>query len=94
MLILHDMLLVSDTDTVTVLILDNLVFILLYDPGQLVWEAVGRHWYAGHLACKVFKVCTGMASLMTISMLLGDPQRSHNLSHYFTLLYSSSLGQG
>ena len=58
MLILHDMLLVSDTDTVTVLILDNLVFILLYDPGQLVWEAVGRHWYAGHLACKAFKVCT------------------------------------
>ena len=56
----------------------------------MVWEAVGRHWYAGHLACKVFKVCTGKASLMTISMLLGDLSFAtifHFILLYFTLLH-------
>ena len=34
-------------------------------PGQMVWEAVGRQWYAGEVACKGFKVSTVRASLFS-----------------------------
>ena len=37
-------------------IYDNIVISPI--PGQMVWEAVGRQWYAGEVACKGFKVCT------------------------------------
>ena len=53
----------------------TIFFKYFFYPGQMMWEALGRHWYAGQVACKAFKVSYSVTFLKiketAVSMKIG-----------------------